>query len=99
MVVGVVEDSEAEVEELVTLLVEDCEAPLVVEDAELCPVELERPEWEDSDGLEEGEEPEVDPDASVPVDPEAVLVTLLEPLAVLEKLPVEGMPVFGSDQQ
>jgi hypothetical protein len=85
---------EAEVEEAVMLLVEDCEAPLVVEETELCSaefVELERPDWEDE--LEEGEEPEVDPDE------EAVLVALPEPLAVVEKLPVDGMPAFVSDQQ
>jgi len=41
---------EAEVEEAVLLLVEDCEAPLVVEETELCSaefVELERPDRED----------------------------------------------------
>jgi hypothetical protein len=86
VVEGVAE--EAEVEELVMLPVEDCEAPLVVEEAELCSV-LERPDSED--GLEE-EEPEVDPTE----DPEAVLV---EPLAVVKKLPVDGMTVFGCHQQ
>jgi hypothetical protein len=90
VVEGVAE--EAEVEEAVILLVEDCEAPLVVEETELCSaefVELERPDWEP----EEGEEPELDPDE------EAVLVTLPEPLAVVEKCPVDGMPAFRSDQQ
>jgi hypothetical protein len=86
---------EAEVEEAVMLLVEDCEASLVPEETELCTaefVELERPEWED--GLEEEEEPEVDPDEW------AVFVTLPEPLAVLETLLVDDvMPAFGSDQQ
>jgi hypothetical protein len=82
---------EDEVEEPVMLLVEESEAPLVVEETELCPVELERPDWEDS--LDEGDEPEVDPDE------EAVLVTLPEPLAVVEELLVDGTPVFGSDQQ
>jgi len=89
VVEGVAE--EAEVEEAVILLVEDCEAPLVAEETELFSVEfvvLERPDWE-----EEGEEPEVDPDE------EAVLVTLPEPLAVVGKLPVDGTPAFGSDQQ
>jgi hypothetical protein len=92
VVEGVAE--EAEVEEAVMLRVEDCEAPLVVEETELCSaefVELERLDWED--GLEEGEEPEVDPDE------EAVLVMLPEPLAVVEKLPVDGMPAFVSDHQ
>lgn len=85
---------EAEVKEAVILLVEDCEAPLVVEETELCSaefVELERPDW--VDGLEEGEEPEVDPDEK------AVLVTLPEPLAVVEGLLVDGRPAFGCDQQ
>jgi hypothetical protein len=89
---------EAEVEEAVMLLVEECEAPLVVDETGLCSaefVELETPDWEDVLKLEEGEapeEPEVDPDE------EAVLVTLPpEPLAVVEKLPVDGMPAFGSD--
>lgn len=78
---------------------EECEAPLVVDETELCSaefVELETPDWEDVLEPEEGEapeEPEVDPDE------EAVLVTLPEPLAVVEKLPVDGMPAFGSDQQ
>jgi hypothetical protein len=94
VVEGVVE--EAEVKEEVILLVVDCEAPLAVEKTELCSaefVELERPDW--VDGLEEevGEEPEVDPDEKV------VLVTLPELLAVVEGLPVDGMPAFGSDQQ
>jgi hypothetical protein len=89
VVKGVAE--EAEVEEPVMLLVEDREAPLVVEETEVSSVELERPDWEGR--LGEGEEPEVDPDE------EAVFVTLLEPLAVVEKLPVDGMPVFGSDQR
>jgi hypothetical protein len=91
VVEGVAE--EAEVEEAVILLVEDCEAPLVVEETELCSaefVELERPDLEPD---EEGEEPEVD------LDEEAVLVTLPEPLAVVGKLPVDGMPAFRSDQQ
>jgi len=35
----------------------------------------------------------------VELDEKAVLVTLPEPLAVVEKLPVDGMPTFGSDQQ
>ena len=88
MIEGVAE--EADVEEAVSLLVEDCEAPLVVDETELCSaefVELERPDW-----LEE-REPEVDPDE------EAVLVTLAEPLAVVEKRPVDGMPALGSHQQ
>ena len=76
MAEGVAE--EAEVEEAVIPLVEDCEAPLVVEVCSVEFVELERPDWED--GFEE-EEPEVDPDEK------AVLVTLPEPLAVVEKLP------------
>ena len=95
MVEGVAK--EAEVEEAVVLVVEDS-APLVVEDTVLCPaefVELERPDWED--GLEEGEEPEVDPD--VDPDEKAVFVTLLEPLGVVEKLPVDAMPAIGSDRQ
>jgi len=82
---------EDEVEEPVILLVEECEAPLVVEETERCPVVLERPDWEDSP--DEGDEPEVDPDE------EAVLVTLPEPLAVVEELLVDGMPAFGSDQR
>lgn len=100
MVEGVAEGvaEGAEVEEAVILLVEDCEAPLVVEETELCSaefVELERPDWED--GLEEGAEPEVDPD----VDPDegAVLVTLPEPLAVVEKLPVDDMPESDTEEK
>jgi hypothetical protein len=88
VVKGVAE--EAEVEESVMLFVEDREAPLVVEKTELCSVDLERPDRDSEDGgLEEGEEPEVDPE-------EAVLVTLPEPV---EKLPVDGISAFGSDQQ
>lgn len=92
MVEGVAEA--AEVEEAVILLVEDCEAPLVVEETELCSaefVELESPDRDD--GLEEGEELEVDPDE------EAVLVTLPEPLAVVEKLPVDGMPENDTEEE
>lgn len=89
MIDGVAEEDE--VEEPVMLLVEECEAPLVVEGTELCPAVLERPDWEDK--LDEEDEREVDPDD------EAVLVTLPEPLAVLEELLVDdGMPAFESDQ-
>lgn len=63
--VGVAE--EAEVEESVTLFVEDSEAPVVVEETVLCSAEFVERE-------EEGEEPEVE---------EAVLVTLPEPEAVV----------------
>jgi hypothetical protein len=85
----------------VWLLVEDCEAPLVVEETELCSaelVELERPDLED--WLKEGEEPKVDPDEELEV---VVLITLPEPLAVAvvgsKKLPVDGMTAFESDQK
>ncbi len=62
------------------LLVEEREAPPVVEETELCPVmvKLQRPDWEDC--LREEDEPEVD------LDKEAVLVTRPEPLAVVEGL-------------
>ena len=72
-------------------LVEDCEVPLVVEETELCSaefVELERPDWERKRKNLKSTQVEG-----------AVLVTLPEPLAVIEKLPVDGMPAFGSDQQ
>ena len=83
------------------LPVEDCEAPLVVEDAVLCSAVLEKPDSEEGLEDEREEEPEGDSEERLEdegegpeddSDEEAVLVTLPEPLAEVETLPVDDAP-------
>lgn len=110
---GDTKEAETEEERWVALLVEDCEAPLVVAlvgdtvlcSAVLCSAELVGLERPDSgvDALEvdEGEEPDSEDDA----DEGAVLVALPEPLVEVETevatlpLPVDDVPAFGGDHQ
>lgn len=91
--------------------VEGCEALLVVVDAVLCPVVLERSEpeeeWledEEPEDEEEGEEEEEEPeeeedDEGGAVEGEEEVVPLPEPLVDVETLPLlDDVPAFGSDQ-
>lgn len=91
---GVINENEAE-EERWMLLSEDCEEPVVVVgDTVLCSAGfagVERPDSEEEGLEDEGEEPEADSDEK------AVLVTLPEPLVVVETLSVDDVSAFGSD--